>query len=97
MKDLNANELKVLQGLSQDDFMEEDYFKYSESNKANGYLAQGWSDTSFDNALQHSGLTKNQIKGYLSQLQSKGYIELYDETMRILVKAEGLVFTRFDF
>lgn len=89
-------ELKVLQGLSQDDFMEEDFFNYSESNKQNGYLAQGWSDTSFDRALYHSGLTKNQVKGYLSQLQSKGYIEIYDDTMRILVKAEGLVFTRFE-
>ena len=90
---MNANELKVLQGLAQDDFMQEDHFNYGKDNKENGYLAQGWSDTSFDQAVSYSGLTMNQVKGYLSQLQTKGYIGVYGDIIRILVKAEGLVFT----
>ena len=91
---MNENELKVLQGLARDDFMIEDYYNYGKDNKEHGYLAQGWSDTSFDTALYYSGLTKNQVKGYLSQLQSKGYIGIYDEITRILLKAEGFVFTK---
>lgn len=92
MKDLNTNELKVLQGLSKDCFMEEDYFNRGESNEENGFLAEGWSDTSFDEALFNSKLTKSQVKGYLSQLQSKGYIKINGEITRILVKSKGLVF-----
>ena len=69
-KDLNNNELSVLAGLCDDFIMEAD------AEDLNCFPRLGYADTAFDNAVRCTHLSMNSVKGYITQLVQKGYIEI---------------------
>ena len=71
-KDLNDVELSVLCGLC-------DEFIVETNEKLNEFPRMGWAGTAFDNAVRSTHLSMNSVKGYITQLIQKGYIEI--ETM----------------
>ena len=73
MSTLNTQELNVLIGLC-DEFITETNSDISE------FPRTGWAGTSFDSAVDFTGLSKPQVKGYLSQLVQKGFITLTQVT-----------------
>ena len=69
IKDLNDVELSVLCGLC-------DEFIVETNENLNEFPRMGWAGTAFDNAVRCTKLSMNSVKGYITQLVQKGYIEI---------------------
>ncbi len=69
-KDLNDVELSVLIGLC-DEFIVE-----TNVEDLNEFPRTGWAGTAFDNAVRRTKLSMNSVKGYVTQLVQKGYIQI---------------------
>ncbi len=69
-KDLNDIELAVLVGLCDECIVE------SNTEDLNEFPRMGWAGTAFDNAVMCTKLSKNSVKGYITQLIQKGYVQI---------------------
>lgn len=77
MNELNKNEKLVLVGLC-DEFMTESIPDDFEENQDWKSKCETWGDTAIDNVKDtFSQFGYPQIKGYISQLQQKGYIVVF--------------------